>query len=94
MDVVSEPKITSFFDLTTNTISYVVVDPGMGRCAIIDSVWDYDPDSGRTSTVSVEKLEQFVSLGVERVILSAPDEADKHAQYLDRSQALVDEFGD
>jgi glyoxylase-like metal-dependent hydrolase (beta-lactamase superfamily II) len=43
------PDVKAFFDEPTNTVSYVVSDPGTRRAAIIDSVLDYDPASGRTS---------------------------------------------
>jgi glyoxylase-like metal-dependent hydrolase (beta-lactamase superfamily II) len=49
-------KITAFFHENTNTISYLVVDGATPCCAIIDSVLDYDPASGRTSTVSADKI--------------------------------------
>jgi glyoxylase-like metal-dependent hydrolase (beta-lactamase superfamily II) len=45
-----EPRIQSFFDPATFTITYLVSDPGTKRAAIIDSVLDFDPKSGRTST--------------------------------------------
>lgn len=45
-----KPDITAHFHNTTNTITYIVADPSSGRCAIIDSVLDYDPRSGRMST--------------------------------------------
>lgn len=50
------PDVTGFFDQTTNTISYVVADPETSRCAIIDSVLDYQAASGRTKTVSADRL--------------------------------------
>lgn len=40
------PKVTGFFDDTTNTISYVVQDPQGRACAIVDSVLDFDYSSG------------------------------------------------
>ena len=42
------PVIKAFFDPDTFTVSYVVHDPQTMRAAIIDSVLDYDPASGRT----------------------------------------------
>ena len=54
------PEVTAFFDETTCTISYVVADPDAGNAAIIDSVLDYDPKSGRTSTTSADKIIAFV----------------------------------
>ena len=51
-----KPEVTAFFDEATNTVSYVVADPGGRRCAIIDSVLDYDPKSGRTGTASADGI--------------------------------------
>ena len=46
------PQVKAFFDEATFTVSYVVRDPGSRACAVIDSVLDFDPKSGRTSTAS------------------------------------------
>ncbi|MCW8884855.1 MAG: MBL fold metallo-hydrolase, partial [Motiliproteus sp.] len=43
------PEVKAFFDEATYTVSYVVTDPETNHCTIIDSVLDYDPNSGRTS---------------------------------------------
>jgi glyoxylase-like metal-dependent hydrolase (beta-lactamase superfamily II) len=48
--------ITAFFLEDTNTISYLVVDGATSCCAIIDPVLDYDLASGRTSTLSADKI--------------------------------------
>jgi glyoxylase-like metal-dependent hydrolase (beta-lactamase superfamily II) len=48
--------ITAFFLEDTNTISYLVVDVATSCCAIIDPVLDYDLASGRTSTLSADKI--------------------------------------
>lgn len=50
------PEILPFFDPATSTISYIVIDPTTSRAAIIDSVLDYDPKSGRVSTTSADAL--------------------------------------
>ena len=42
--------ITAFIHDGTYTITYVVSEPEGEHCAIVDSVLDYDPVSGRTST--------------------------------------------
>ncbi|HLI10015.1 MAG TPA: MBL fold metallo-hydrolase [Alphaproteobacteria bacterium] len=55
-DIGSKPEITGFFDRVTFTISYVVADPATKRAAVIDSVLDYDPKSGRTGTVSADAI--------------------------------------
>jgi glyoxylase-like metal-dependent hydrolase (beta-lactamase superfamily II) len=37
-----KPDVTAFFDEPTNTVTYVVRDPGSKSCAIVDSVLDID----------------------------------------------------
>jgi glyoxylase-like metal-dependent hydrolase (beta-lactamase superfamily II) len=54
------PIIHGIFDPATWTVTYVVYDHLGGSCAIIDSVLDYDPKSGRTSTESADKVIAFV----------------------------------
>lgn len=54
------PEVEPFFDPDTHTWSYVVRDPASSATAIIDSVLDYDPASGRTSTRSADALIDFV----------------------------------
>lgn len=48
--------VEEFFDKATWTISYLVMDGETRQCALIDSVLDYDPKSGRTCTDSADKL--------------------------------------
>ena len=48
--------VEGFFDRATSTVSYLVLDPVTRSCALIDSVLDYDPKSGRTATTSADKL--------------------------------------
>lgn len=52
--------IKAFFDKATFTVSYVVADPETDRCAILDSVLDYDPKSGRTDTKSADEVIAYV----------------------------------
>jgi glyoxylase-like metal-dependent hydrolase (beta-lactamase superfamily II) len=51
-----EPRIQPFFDEATFTVTYLVSDPATGKAAIIDSVLDFDPKSGRTSTGSADAV--------------------------------------
>lgn len=53
-------QVQAFFDPATWTVSYVVFDAPGGHCALVDSVLDYDPKSGRTRTTSADKLIAFV----------------------------------
>ena len=52
--------IKHFFDETTNTFSYVVVDPATQQCAIIDSVLDYDAASATTSTTHADQIIAYI----------------------------------
>ncbi len=48
--------IESIFDPATFTFSHIVWDSETHQCALIDSVLDYDPKSGRTQTTSADAL--------------------------------------
>lgn len=54
------PEITAFFDEATFTVTYVVRDPNSAKCAIVDSVLDFDYASGRTDTRSADMVIDFV----------------------------------
>lgn len=49
-------QIESLFDPATSTFSHLLWDTATQQCAIIDSVLDYDPKSGRTSTASADRV--------------------------------------
>ncbi|MCC8404349.1 MBL fold metallo-hydrolase [Paraburkholderia sp. MMS20-SJTN17] len=49
-------SIEGFFDPDTSTISYLLRDAETRECALIDSVLDFDPKSGRTGTACADKL--------------------------------------
>ena len=85
------PEVTAFFDEATNTISYVVVDPSTRRCAVIDSVLDYDPDAARTDKRSANQIIDFVrqhGLEVEWVL-----ETHVHADHLSAAPYIKQELG-
>src|SRR5690348_15213340 len=82
------PDVVGFFDEETFTVSYVVADPVTKACAIIDSVLDFDPASGRTAHRSAERIEAHVAaqgLKVEWVL-----ETHVHADHLSACHALRD----
>ena len=60
MSAVLNPIVHGIFDVATWTVTYVVYQKEGSACAIIDSVLDYDPKSGRTSTESADKVIAFV----------------------------------
>ena len=50
------PIIEAFFDEPTNTISYLVADPGSGSAAVIDPVLDYDASTGTVDMRSAQRI--------------------------------------
>ena len=48
--------LEALFDSQTCTVSYLLMDLASKQCAIIDSVLDYDPKSGRTRTESADRM--------------------------------------
>ncbi len=85
------PEVTGFFDEATFTISYVVTDPETKRCAIIDSLLDYDQASGRTKTTSADQLVAFVhqnDLSCEWII-----DTHVHADHLTAAPYIREQLG-
>ena len=86
-----KPEIQGFFDPATSTITYVVFDHDGGACAVIDSVLDYDPKAGRTSTASADRVVDFVrerGLTVQWLL-----ETHAHADHLSAAPYLQEKIG-
>lgn len=60
-DAALRPEIAGFFDPATFTVTYVAYDPATREAAIIDSVLDFDPSSGRTATTSADAVIDYVN---------------------------------
>ncbi len=74
------PKVRAFFHEPTNTVSYLVWDAASKRAAIIDSVLDFDPKSGRTAVASASAILEAVkkeSVSVDWIL-----ETHAHADHL------------
>lgn len=83
--------IEHFFDEDTSTFSYIVLDRSTMQCALVDSVLNYDPKSGRTSTASAEKLVARVrALGAQVQWLL---ETHVHADHLSAAPYLQSQLG-
>jgi glyoxylase-like metal-dependent hydrolase (beta-lactamase superfamily II) len=85
------PQVAPFFDSATSTFTYVVHAGDGTRAAIIDSVLDYDPKSGRTSTASAERVVAFVR--EHRLQVQWLLETHAHADHLSAAQYLKRELG-
>ena len=84
-------KITGFFDDETSTISYVVYDMTSKKCAVIDSVLDFDFSSGTIDYHNAEKIISFIEkmkLDLEWLI-----ETHVHADHLSASPYIQKKLG-
>ncbi|HNP34685.1 MAG TPA: MBL fold metallo-hydrolase [Woeseiaceae bacterium] len=85
------PHVQHFVHEATNTFSYVVREPDGPAAAIIDSVLDYDPAAGRSSTHFSDQLVQYVrdnDLKVEWIL-----ETHVHADHLSAAAYLKESLG-
>ena len=85
------PKVTEFFDLKTNTFTYVVEDIKTRACAIIDSVLDLHYASGTVSYESADEIIEFIkdrTLNVEWIL-----ETHIHADHLSAAPYLREALG-
>ena len=55
-----KPMVKSFFDSGTSTITHVIYEAVGSECAIVDSVMDFDPKSGRLTANSADQVIDFV----------------------------------
>jgi glyoxylase-like metal-dependent hydrolase (beta-lactamase superfamily II) len=86
-----QPLIQPFFDSATSTVTYVVHEGPGTSCAIIDSVLDYDPKSGRTSSASADAVIAFVRANALQVVWLLETHA--HADHLSAAPYLAAALG-
>ena len=85
------PEVHGIFDPGTWTVTYVVHQGHGSACAIIDSVLDYDPKSGRTQHTTADKVIDYVqahSLQVAWIL-----ETHAHADHLTAAPYLQARLG-
>ena len=85
------PDVKTFFDEETFTFSHVVSDPETKRAAIVDSVLNYDPKSGRTAKTSADEIIAYVhehGLTVDWIL-----ETHVHADHLSAAPYLKEKLG-
>jgi glyoxylase-like metal-dependent hydrolase (beta-lactamase superfamily II) len=91
VDLTVKPEVKAFFDDATNTVSYVVKDPGSKSCAVIDSVMDIDYAAGRISFDSANEIIRYIEengLEVEWLI-----ETHAHADHLSAAPYIQKKLG-
>jgi len=91
MNAAGHLVVEGHFDAVTSTISYIVLDRTTRQCAIVDSVLDYDPKSGRTATDSADALMRRVrELGA---TVQWHLETHVHADHLSGAHYLKEQLG-
>ena len=91
IDMDTHPEVTGFFDERTNTISYVVRDPGSAACAVIDAVMEFDPAAGRLTCHGADRIIAHIreyDLTLEWII-----ETHVHADHLSGAPYIQDQLG-
>lgn len=89
--IAMKPQIQAFFDPATATVTYIVYEKDGADCAVIDSVLDYDPKSGRTSTASADKVVAFVQAHSLKAVWLLETHA--HADHLSAAPYLREKLG-
>ena len=91
IDMTVHPEVKAFFDPATNTISYVVKDPGSKACAVVDSVMDIDYAAGRITYDHADEIIAHIrSNGLELEWLI---ETHVHADHLSAAPYIQDQLG-
>ena len=85
------PHVHGIFDKATWTVTYVVHQGPGTACAIIDSVLDYDPKSGRTKTESADRVIDYVRANHLKVAWILETHA--HADHLSAAPYLKQSLG-
>ncbi|GBQ31325.1 MBL fold metallo-hydrolase [Gluconacetobacter azotocaptans] len=85
------PVVRTFFDPATFTATHVVHDPATRQAAIIDSVLDYDPASGRTRHDSAASVLAYVR--AEGLEVAWQLETHAHADHLSAAPWLQGQVG-
>ena len=83
--------IKTFFDPETWTFTYVVSGGKGTPCVVIDSVLNYDPKSGRTTTRSADQVIEYIQ--TEQLKLTWILETHAHADHLTAAPYLQEKLG-
>ena len=86
-----KPGVEAFFEERTNTVSYLVWDPGSKQSVVIDPVLDFDPRNGRVSVKSADAIlaaAENAGLKIIRVL-----ETHAHADHLSAAPYIKQKTG-
>jgi glyoxylase-like metal-dependent hydrolase (beta-lactamase superfamily II) len=86
-----KPGVETFFEERTDTVSYLVWDPGSKQSVVIDPVLDFDPRNGRVSVKSADAIlaaAENAGLKIIRVL-----ETHAHADHLSAAPYIKQKTG-
>jgi len=86
-----KPEVIAFFDEGSNTISYIVRDPGSTGCAVIDAVMEIDYAAGRLTFDGADKI--IARIREEGWSLEWLIETHIHADHLSGAPYIQDALG-
>ena len=55
-----KPAVKAFFDESTSTLTYLVYDSVSKDAILIDPVLNFNPNSGKVSFESLDKVESYI----------------------------------
>jgi len=85
------PEIKAYFDARTNTVSYLVADPATKKCAVVDSVLNFDYPSG---TISYAQADEIIGdITVQGLSLDWLIETHVHADHLSAAPYIQEKLG-
>ena len=91
MNTTVAAEVESFFDPETWTFTYVVSAGKGSPCVVIDSVLNYDSNSGRTATRSADQVIEFIQ--AKQLKLEWILETHAHADHLTAAPYLQEKLG-
>lgn len=87
----NSPKVVGFYEKVTGSVQYICIDEATKKCAVIDTVLDFDPAHARTSTGSAQTALDYIEangLTLEWILDTHP-----HADHLMASAWLKEQTG-
>ena len=85
------PEIKAYFDAPTNTVSYLVTDPATKKCAVVDSVLNFDYPSG---TISYAQADEIIGdITDQGMTLDWLIETHVHADHLSAAPYIQEKLG-
>jgi glyoxylase-like metal-dependent hydrolase (beta-lactamase superfamily II) len=85
------PEIKAYFDTPTNTVSYLVTDPATKKCAVVDSVLNFDYPSG---TISYAQADEIIGdITDQGLTLDWLIETHVHADHLSAAPYIQEKLG-